>query len=63
MESLLQGISHIVVYLDHILITGKSHEEHLACLKEVLSRLETSGLHLKKEKCHFFQKEVEYLGF
>ena len=63
MESLLQGIPHVVVYLDDILITGKSHEEHLACLKEVLSRLEKSGLHLKKEKCHFFQEEVEYLGF
>ena len=63
MESLLQGIPHVVVYLDDILITGKSHEEHLACLKEVLSRLEKSGLHLKKGKCHFFQKEVEYLGF
>ena len=63
MESLLQGIPHVVVYLDNILITGKDDEEHLKSLEEVLSRLKKSGLRLKRDKCFFFQKEVEYLGY
>ena len=63
MESLLQGIPHVVVYLDDILITGKDDEEHLKSLEEVLSRLKKSGLRLKRDKCFFFQKEVDYLGY
>ena len=62
-ESLLQGIPHVVVYLDDILIIGKDDEEHLKSLEEVLFRLKKSGLRLKRDKCFFFQKEVEYLGY
>ena len=47
MESLLQGIPHVVVYLDDILITGGTHEEHKSRLKEVLRRLQTAGLRLQ----------------
>ena len=39
-ESLLQGIRGVVVYLGDILITGKSDEAHLKALDEVLSRLD-----------------------
>ena len=46
MESLLQGIPRVLVYLDDILITGTSQEEHRANLKEVLSRLKEAGLRL-----------------
>lgn len=36
MESLLGNIPGIVVYIDDILITGKTNEKHLAALEEVL---------------------------
>ena len=36
MESLLGSISGVVVYLDHILITGPSEQEHLDTLEAVL---------------------------
>ena len=39
MDNLLQGIPQVCVYLDDILVTGKSTEEHLKNLEEVLSRL------------------------
>ena len=39
MENLLQGISHMSIYLDDILITGTTETEHLNTLDEVLSRL------------------------
>jgi len=50
MEGLLAGIQGVVVYIDDILITGKSTSEHLSSLKAVLTRLENAGLRLKRQK-------------
>ena len=62
MECVLQGIDHTVVYVDNILVTGASIEEHLHTLDKVLSKLAESGLRLKKAKCIFMASSVEYLG-
>ena len=48
-EGILQGIPHVCVYIDDILVTGKSEEQHLQTVDEVLSRLEAVGLRLEKE--------------
>ena len=47
MDNLLQGIPQVCVYLDDILVTGKSTEEHLKNFDEVLSRLKNAGMRLK----------------
>ena len=62
LDTLLQGIPGVWVYLDDILISGQSEEEHLARLSEVLRRLAESGMRLKEEKCNFLLSSVEYLG-
>ena len=62
MESILQGLQYVCVYIDDILVTGTSDKDHLKNLSEVLSRLENAGLHLKKDKCSFMLPEVQYLG-
>ena len=62
MENLLQGIPNVIVYIDDILVTGASEEEHLAVLSKVLSRLEEAGLRLKKRKCVFMATSVTFLG-
>ena len=49
-------------YLDDIIVSGKSDQEHLANVEQVLTRLEESGLRLKQEKCAFLQDSIEYLG-
>ena len=41
MESILNGIPGVVVYIDDILVTGATEEEHLA------HQLEEAGLRLK----------------
>ena len=61
-ESILQGIDGVVVYLDDILITGASKEAHLKTLEEVFSRLDRAGLRVKKSKCEFMKSSVTYLG-
>ena len=62
MESLLQGVTCIYIYLDDILVTGKTQAEHLKNLNEVLTRLEKAGMRLKKHKYIFLMSAVEYLG-
>ena len=62
MDNLLQGIPHTCVYLDDILITGTTQEEHLHNLDQVLNRLQTAGLRLKNKKCSFMLPSVECLG-
>ncbi|GBP15249.1 Uncharacterized protein K02A2.6 [Eumeta japonica] len=49
--------------LDDILISGPNKDTHRKRLNEVLNRLQEAGLTLQKEKCVFFQKSIEYLGF
>ncbi|XP_055338681.1 uncharacterized protein K02A2.6-like [Paramacrobiotus metropolitanus] len=63
MEKILQGCEGVAVYLDDIIITGRTEEEHLRNLEKVLQRLEEHGLTLKQAKCRFMQSSVEYLGF
>ena len=62
MEGLLGGIPGVVVYLDDILITGRTKTEHLATLDTVLQKLRDAGLRLRKDKCVFMTSSVEYLG-
>ena len=62
MENLLQGIPRVCVYIDDILVTGATEEEHLANLAQVLQRLKTAGMRLKREKCTFLLTSVAYLG-
>ena len=63
MESLLNGIPGVLVYLDDILITGPTDVDHLKSLQETLSRLEEAGLRLQKQKCSFMVSSVSYVSW
>jgi len=62
MEQVLQGIDGVLCYLDDILVTGSTEQQHLERLDKVLERLEAHDLRLKVSKCSFLQPKVEYLG-
>ena len=62
MDAVLQGIPQVISYIDDILVTGKTENEHLSNLEEALKHLLEHGVGLKKEKCQFLQDSVEYLG-
>ena len=63
MERLLQGLPHVSVYIDVILITAEMKAEHLKILEEVFSRLVKAGLRVKKNKCKLLVSFVSYLGY
>ncbi|KAL6473975.1 hypothetical protein MHYP_G00175360 [Metynnis hypsauchen] len=62
MDQVLSGLSSVQCYLDDILVTGKTDEEHLSNLSATLQRLHDFGLRVRKDKCEFFKQSVEYLG-
>jgi len=53
----------VVVYLDDILIYSDNITQHRSHVKEVLKRLQKTGLYRKAEKCKFHSDSVEYLGY
>ena len=62
MENILHGIPRVCVYLDDILVTGMTEQEHLTNLEQVLQRLESAGMMLKRPECAFHLESVSYLG-
>ncbi|GFY07458.1 retrovirus-related Pol polyprotein from transposon 17.6 [Trichonephila clavipes] len=64
METVLGGLSceACLVYLDDIIIAGRSFEEHLKNIRRVLQKLKDANLKLSPSKCHLFRREVTYLG-
>ena len=50
------------VFIDDIVVYGKSEQEFLDNLNQVLQRLNDMNLKLKKEKCHFGLTQIEYVG-
>jgi len=53
----------VVIYLDDILIYSNNMSKHHWHVKKVLKHLHKTGLYAKAEKCKFYSKSVEYLGY
>ena len=62
MDTLFAGVPGVCVYLDDILVSGKTKQEHDNNLDLVFSVLWDAGLKLKREKCLLAQDRVTYLG-
>lgn len=62
MDTLLQGLRGVSVYLDDILIAGKSIDDNLENLEAVLQKLQAAGLRLNRKKCLFCHTSLEHLG-
>jgi len=51
-----------LVYVDDIIVIGRSFKDHVRNLTQVFKHLKLAGLKLKPSKCRFFQKKVAFLG-
>ena len=64
MELVLAGVDpkQCLVYIDDIILFGRSEDEHIATLREVFSRVRQARMKLKPQKCHLGKREVTFLG-
>ena len=61
-EQVLAPLPKTQAYLDDIVVTGSTVEEHLDNLRQVLLRIRLAGIRLRRDKCQFVEKEIEHLG-
>ena len=62
MTAVLKDLPFAMAYLDDIIIYSSTPEEHLQHIKTVFEKLCHAKLSMKLSKCHFFAKEIQYLG-
>lgn len=61
-ETLLQELKGIIVYIDDIIVFGRTQEEHDRRLKALLQRLNEYGVKLNANKCNISKPSVEFIG-
>ncbi|GBN24863.1 Retrovirus-related Pol polyprotein from transposon 297 [Araneus ventricosus] len=64
MQTVLLGLTSetCLVYLDGIIIVGRTFEEHLNIIRKIFQKLQKANPKLSSKKCRFFRKEVSYHG-
>ena len=64
LEAVLAGLNWKVclIYLDDVIVHGRTFEDMIRNLDLVLGKLGEAGLKLKARKCQLFRHEVSYLG-
>ena len=62
MTGILKDFNFAIAYLDDIIIFSKTPQEHVSHISLVFEKLKSANLSMKKSKCNFFSKEIQYLG-
>ena len=64
MEHILHGLhwKTLLIYLDDVIVFGRTVAETASRLEEVFQRLGQAGLKLNPSKCFLFKPQVHYLG-
>ena len=59
MHTVLEGMlfKGVIVYLDDILVYGKSQKDHDELLREIFRRIQMVGMKINPEKCKFNKKK------
>ena len=62
MDAMTADLPGTAAYMDDLILTGSTPEEHWAHVDALLKRLSEYGLSIKAEKCKFYKPSVRYLG-
>ena len=62
MSELFADVKGVKVIVDGLLVWGKDDKEHVARLKQVLTRAREVNLKFNAKKCKIKQEEVPYVG-
>lgn len=63
MDNLFRGLDFVGCFIDDLIVSSKSHEEHLQHLSTIFEILRANRLTINPNKCQFGKAEVTYLGF
>jgi hypothetical protein len=55
METVVNGLANVIVYIDDLLIHSATHQEHITALDNVLQRLVQHNIKINLQKCFFLQ--------
>jgi hypothetical protein len=62
MDTIMEGASNVIMYVDDVIIHSATPEAHIAHLRHAIQRTHKAGLALNPKKCIFGSTTVEYLG-
>lgn len=62
-DKMIAGLPGVAAYLDDVIVSANSLEEHEKVLHELLKRIKDYGFRISPEKCNFAQSEITFLGF
>jgi len=65
MDTVLRDLveNECYVFIDYVIVFGRTMEEHVSRLQHVVRRIEKADLQLQPGKCVFAKPQVEYLGY
>lgn len=61
MDKLLACLKGTFAYLDDLVISSRTEQDHYLDIVEVFRRLNDFGLCIRIKKCKFFVKKIEFL--
>ena len=62
MDTVCKGLTFVFVYLNDILVSSATAEDHVSHLRTVFERLASHGLVINESKCQFGTPTIDYLG-
>ncbi|KAL6731117.1 hypothetical protein Aduo_002022 [Ancylostoma duodenale] len=62
MDSMIFRLEGVAAYLDDVIVTGRTYEEHHSNLEALLERIHEYGFCVRMEKCNFLMLQIRYLG-
>ena len=63
LDFVTKGLPFVAVYIDDIIVSSSSHEEHIKHLALLFDRLCKYKLKIKPEKVQLATREIYYLGY
>ena len=62
MDRMITGLEGCAAYLDDVIVTGSTLDEHNRNVKALFKKIAESGFRVRMEKCSFAKEEIKFLG-
>ncbi|KAK6761330.1 hypothetical protein RB195_022406 [Necator americanus] len=62
MDSMICGLEDVAAYLDDVIVTCRTQQEHRSNLEALFGKIHEYGFRVGLEKCNFLMFQIRYLG-